>query len=203
MNSQADNRLKVGDICASDPILANILKSLFGKNLPFQCLPRQIDCKDADSEKLLEDGFKRLFHCEEAEREKKVVLIWVLEKPYTYQNGKKSTVVRIDQTENTIKKRWASSKLLAEDHKERCDEEAKCDFNNLEKLAKNDCNWSLFQKILCDFGPLRIWYSNVEELNNATVSEKFEKPQEWEKEICNKYKKYYDCTPLKDKNRCG
>jgi len=191
------------EIWASDPILAEILQPIFENGSPFQCLPKRVKRKHTDNEESLKEAFKKLFHCQEAEQAYGVVFIWVLDQPYEHQEGsyEPSTIVRIEETKNSIKDRWSSQhiKALVTDWHDKATLDNP---DNMRVLATRDCNWSFFSEIISNFGPLRIWWSDVEHLNEASVKYSLETPQKWEKFICEKYRERYGCLPLKDE-RCG
>jgi hypothetical protein len=194
------------EIWVSDLILAEILQPIFKNASPFQCLPEQVERDDTCNKSSLQNGFKRLLWCSEADQVSDVVFIWVLNQPYKHQDGTQepSTVVRIEKTEGSIKKRWPAKHInsLLTDHTGICSEAILDNSDALRTLAYNECNLTFFREVISKYGPLRILWSDVEHLNKASVKHSFETSQGWESFICKKYRDRYKCLPLKDK-KCG
>ena len=186
----------------SDPILKEIIDQLFDKDSPFQCLPAQIAPEATATQESLRVGFNSLLCCPEAREVNNAVFLWVLEKPYQHQDGKHelSTVIRIEKTVNSIQQRW-----------NRYIENLVTDYGNnininhdnyLRSLADNDQNLSFFREIISKYGPLKIWWASLEDLNQSSTKNSFDNPQQWEKLICQTYVKHHRCYPLKDR-KCG
>jgi hypothetical protein len=182
----------------ADAIFTAILSPLFPNGSPFQCLPEQVEQQDAQDTPSLRAGFERVFGCQAAKRARNVVFIWTLDKQYHHCDGlrKPSTVVYVEKTKRSIFGRWSrDAKLLTTG----TDTAKPIDSENLRALANSD-NLQFYRTIVASLGPMRVWWADVEHLNEA-AKQSLADPRQWEHLILKSYRGCYDCLPLKNR-RC-
>jgi hypothetical protein len=180
---------------SSDSILGEILSPIFLEGSPFQPLPAQIEREDAGSPKSLSEGFKRLFGCKEAREAWNVAFIWALDQPYHHSDGSLSTVVYIEKTKRSIFLRWSPHiRCLVTG----APIEKPMDSQDLRELANHD-TLRFYSTIIAAYGPLRVWWADVDHLNEAS-HRKLDRALDWERLLLTSYLERYHCSPLK--NRC-
>jgi hypothetical protein len=181
-----------------DPILRGVLKTVFPKGSPFQCLPTGVETHEVQEVVSLRAGFTRLLLGSAAQQACNAVLIWALDQPYRHTEGTcdLSTVVYIEKTDGSIYQRWNGqiAKLtrgtLAT---------APTDVQNLRALAKRD-SLRFYRTSIGAFGPLRIWWAALSHLNSAAAQPQTS-PRGWEHLLLAHYQERYGCLPLKNRKR--
>lgn len=179
-----------------DPILQEVIWSLFPQGSPFQCLAIGIEPHEAQEESSLRAGFTRLLLGPEAQQACNAVLIWTLDKPYCHTEGscKLSTVVYIEKTDGSIFKRWNGqiAKLTRGTL-----ETTPTDAENLRMLAKQD-SLRFYRAAIQNLGPLRVWWAELAQLNSAAAQPQTSS-RAWEHLLLARYEERYGCLPLKNR----
>lgn len=127
-----------------------------------------------------------------------LVFIWAVATPYRHSDGNRelSRVVYIEKTAGTIFGRWTRRyiHLLADG----ADAEEPRTGTDLRWLASQASNGLFYRTLIAAFGPLQVWWAEVDRLNKAS-KESITDARKWERLILTGYRKQHGCLPLKNR----
>jgi hypothetical protein len=179
-----------------------IIESNFG-SFSFQLLPGQIDPHQANTPESLFQVFINVFHGDEAKSAKNVLFIWTVTRPFEHTNGygHPSTVSYIEISTGSLAGRWPKGFFRNITHDESKKGEVSAD-GGLQELADKDKNFSFYSRLIQDYGPLRVWYATLDDLNAAALEagqDRRETIRDWERHIISSYRAIHGVRPLKNR----
>ena len=183
----------------NDKEFDEVLKNLFVQN-PFSGIGK---ISNASNQQALLQDFSNVFLAPTAKTSKNGVLIWASDRPYTHSDGKllSSTIVNIDKTTLSISRRWSTANLkhlVSNTSKKR--RPASPAGLNLRQLADMDFNWSFYSQIVKWYGPLTIWWADVDQMNRRAIHQlRHGTARDWECHICAAYVTHHWCLSLKNR----
>lgn len=131
-----------------------------------------------------------------------IIFIWSVENPYPHSPGLSSTIVNIEKTSGTIAGRWSlknCGNLVSDKVFNPGPVIVNPDAAALKALDKNFGNFSFYQALIHNYGPLHISWSTAVCLNKAS-GRNFPGAVCWEHLLLLEYKKAFGCLPLKNRH---
>ena len=200
--AQPLNKQELRDILSESATAECEINKLFSaitgtcSSTAFNLLPTSVGCDTQDDQ--LGASFKNMFRSQPASSkgDKNLVLIWTCAREYEHDlgNKKKSQLIYIEKTVNTIAQRWSPSGCgdLAKDFGT---VNAQC---TLSDMAKSHNNLAFYRRVLNECGDISVWWATVDSLNRL-ADKKYTDARCWETRLLCAYLKIYDCLPLKNR----
>lgn len=187
----------------NDQHFNKIIEASFTKS-PFHQLEGQINPEEAGDSESLYQSFVNLFHSIDAAKAVDVLFIWAVDRPFIHEEGNKlqSAISYIEISKGTIKGRWPKRFLrkITQDCKSKGEATAGA---GLQELADRDKNFLFYSKLICEYGPLRIWYTTQSELAVAARPHllAYQTVRDWERHLLKSYQEVHGarCRPLKNR----